>query len=251
MTPEATSSDMAGGVLYGVGTGPGDPELMTLKAARVIAECPVVAYFCKRTGSGNALRTANGLLRDDHVMVPMPYPVTTELPHGSPEYQQRIDDFFDTSAEAVAAHLDAGRSVAVLSEGDPFFYGSFMHIFLRLHERYESEVIPGVPAMLGGASQLPRPLTMRDDVLSVIPGTLPDGELDAALAAAEAAVIMKVGRNLPRIRRALAAAGIEERAWYVERASMDAQQVMPFTEAPADGAPYFSLIVVPGPGDRS
>lgn len=251
MTARARDNGSAPGRLYGVGTGPGDPELMTLKAVRLIAECPVVAYFCKRAGSGNALRTASGHLRDDHVMVPMPYPVTIELPHGSAEYQQRIDDFFDESAEAVAAHLDAGHSVAVLSEGDPFFYGSFMHIFLRLHERYDGEVVPGVPAMLSGAAQLPRPLTMRDDVLSVIPGTLPDDELDAALASAEAAVIMKVGRNLPRIHRALRTAGLVDRAWYVERASMEAQQVMPFSDAPADGAPYFSLIVVPGPGDRS
>ncbi|MDZ7786763.1 MAG: precorrin-2 C(20)-methyltransferase [Halofilum sp. (in: g-proteobacteria)] len=243
--------DTAIGRLYGVGTGPGDPELMTLKAVRILSECPVVAYFCKRSGSGNALRTASGHLRDDHIMVPMPYPVTTELPHDSPEYQQRIDAFFDESAEAVAEHLNAGRSVAVLSEGDPFFYGSFMHIFLRLRERFRSDVIPGVPAMLAGAAQLPRPLTMRDDVLSVIPGTLPDDELDAAIAGAEAAVIMKVGRNLPRIRRALHAAGVAERAWYVERASMERQEVMPFPEAPADGAPYFSLIVVPGSGARS
>ncbi len=237
--------------LFGVGTGPGSPELMTLKAARLIAQCPVVAYFCKRSGSGSALRTASGHLRDDHIMLPMAYPVTTELPHGSAEYQRRIEAFFDESAEAVAAHLDAGRDVAVLSEGDPFFYGSFMHIFLRLRDRYAHEVVPGVPAMLGGAAQLPRPLTMRDDILSVIPATLPDDELDSAIAAAEAAVIMKVGRNLPRVRRALRSAGLEGCAWYVERASMDGERIVPCTDAPADYAPYFSLIVVPGKGDRS
>lgn len=239
------------GCLYGVGTGPGCPELMTLKAVRIVGECPVVAYFCKRIGSGNAFATVNGHLRDDHIMVPMAYPVTTELPHASPEYQELIENFFDQSAEILAGHLAAGRSVAVLSEGDPFFYGSFMHVFLRLRDRFPTQVVPGVPAMLAGASELPRPLTMRDDVLTVIPGTLPDAELEAAFAGARAAVVMKVGRNLPRIRRALHAAGLQDRAWYIERASMAEQHVVPFAEAPADGAPYFSLIVVPGPGDRA
>lgn len=250
MNPVVSTGENGVGCLYGVGTGPGCPELMTLKAARVVGECPVVAYFCKQGSSGNAFRTARGQIRDDHDLIPMVYPVTTELPHASAEYTRRIEDFFDASAEAVAVELTAGRSVAVLSEGDPFFYGSFMHIFLRLRDRFPHEVIPGVPAMLAGAARLPRPLTMRDDVLSVIPGTLPDAELDAALASAQAAVVMKVGSNLPRIRRALRAAGAEERAWYVERASMEEERVLPFAQAPDARAPYFSMVVVPGAGER-
>jgi precorrin-2/cobalt-factor-2 C20-methyltransferase len=246
----AVDANAAPGCLFGVGTGPGCPELLTVKAVRVLAEAPVVAHFCKRGGSGNALRTASEHVGDGHIRLPLAYPVTTELPHDSPEYNRRIEAFFDASAAAVAEHLQAGRSVALLSEGDPFFYGSFMHVFLRLRERFPTEVIPGVPAMIAGSSQLPLPLTMRDDVLSVIPGTLPDAALNAALDAAQAAVVMKVGRNLPRIRAALRAAGMAARAWYVERASMAEQKVMPFSEAPADGAPYFSMIVVPGAGER-
>lgn len=241
---------MSRGHFYGVGTGPGCPELMTLKAARLIDECPVVAYFGKHEGRGNALNTVRSRLRDEHTMLPMLYPVTTELPHDSDEYRQRIETFFDDAAEAVAAHLSAGRSVAVLSEGDPFFYGSFMHIFLRLRDRFPHEVIPGVPAMLAGASQLPRPVAMRDDVLSVIPGTLPDAELHEALAIAQAAVVMKVGSNLPRIRHALETIGHADRAWYVERASMGEQRVMPLAEAPDDRAPYFSMVILTGSGAR-
>lgn len=239
------------GVLYGVGTGPGDPELMTVKATRALEAAAVVAYFCKRSGHGNALATAEPYLSERHTLLPMAYPVTTELPHGSAEYRDRIENFFDDSAAQVAAHLEAGRSVAVLSEGDPFFYGSFMHLFIRLRETYDPVVIPGVPAMLAGASQLPRPIAMRDDVLSVVPGTLPDDELASALASAQAVVVMKVGRNLPRIRAALAATGRSEAAWYVERASMGGRQrVMPLTEAPDGPAPYFSLVLLPGPGVR-
>lgn len=241
---------MTTATLYGVGTGPGDPELMTLKAVRAIEHASVVAYFCKQSGRGNALATARGWLHDDQEMLPMAYPVTTELPHGSDEYRQRIEAFFDDCAQRVAEHLNAGRSVAVLSEGDPFFYGSFMHIFLRLRDSHDPVVIPGVPAMLAGASQLPRPIAMRDDVLSVVPGTLPDEQLKQRLAAGQAIVVMKVGRNLPRICAALAAIGALERAWYVERASMGEQQVMPLAEAPDERAPYFSLVLIPGPGER-
>lgn len=238
------------GCLYGIGTGPGCPELMTVKAVRILGECPVVAHFCKKGGNGNALTTATPYLRDDHELMPMAYPVTTELPVSSPEYASQIEAFFDDCAHNLAEYLDSGRSVAVLSEGDPFFYGSFMHVFLRLRDRYPTCVVPGVPAALAGAAQLPIPLTMRDDVLSVIPGTLPDRAMQSALASGQAAVIMKVGRNLPRIRQALRAVGMEERAWYVERASMDAERVMPLADAPEDSAPYFSLILVPGRGER-
>lgn len=242
---------MTPATLYGVGTGPGDPELMTLKAVRAIEHAPVVAYFCKQSGKGNALATARPWLREDHELLPLAYPITTELPAGSDEYRQRIEAFFDECAETIAGYLNAGRSVAVLSEGDPFFYGSFMHIFLRLRDRHDPVVIPGVPAMLAGAAQLPRPIAMRDDVLTVVPGTLPDRELEAALTAGKAVVVMKVGRNLPRIRAALEAAGAVDRAWYVERASMGEQQVMPLSAAPHQRAPYFSLILIPGPGERA
>ena len=244
------SNPTSSAVLYGVGTGPGDPELVTVKALRALEAAPVVAYFCKHAGRGNALATMQPYLRADHVMLPMAYPVTTELAHDTAAYRDCIEAFFDHSAEAVAAHVTAGRSVAVLSEGDPFFYGSFMHLFLRLRERLPCEVIPGVPAMLAGAALLPRPITMRDDVLSVIPGTLPDAELHQALESAQAAVVMKVGRNLGRIRAALDALDALDRAWYIERASQGAEVVMRLADAPVDKAPYFSMILLPGTGRR-
>ncbi len=238
------------GTLYGIGTGPGDPELMTLKAVRHLRDCPVVAYFTKRGGNGNAFRTASEHIGREQEKLPLVYPVTTEIPHGCPQYLDLIERFFDDSAAEVAGHLECGRSVAVLSEGDPFFYGSFMHVFLRLQGRFPSCVVPGVPAMLAGSALLPRPITMRDDVMTVIPGTLPDGDMLAALKGADAAVIMKVGRNLPRIRQALRALGLEERAWYIERASMAAEKLLPFIEAPEDAAPYFSMVLIPGHGER-
>ncbi|WP_029009417.1 precorrin-2 C(20)-methyltransferase [Azospirillum halopraeferens] len=238
------------GTFYGIGTGPGDPELMTLKAVRVLRACPVVAYFCKRGSRGNARRIAGAFLTDEHTELPLVYPVTTELPVEHPDYGRQIEEFFDRSAAEVAAHLAAGRSVVALNEGDPFFYGSFMHLFLRLAGRFPVEVVPGVTSMAGCAALLPTPLTMRDDVLSVIPGTLGEEELVRALGTADAAVVMKLGHNLPKVRRAVRAAGLEARAWYVERGTMADQRMLPLAEAPEDGAPYFSMVLIPGRGLR-
>lgn len=246
----ATMQAIEGGRFYGVGTGPGDPELMTLKAARLVSGCDVVAYFCKKGKRGNARESADPHIRDGQREEPMVYPVTTELPHTSTAYRDSIEGFFDASAEMLAGHLAAGRSVAVLNEGDPFFYGSFMHVYLRLKDRFPSTIVPGVASVMGSAALLPMPLTMRDDVLTVVPGTLPDADLRGRLANVDAAVIMKVGSNLARIVAILDALGMSERAWYVERASMEAEVVQPLAEARVKKAPYFSMIVVPGTGER-
>ncbi len=244
-----TALPPAPGRLIGVSVGPGDPDLMTVRAVRTIRACPVVAYFCKRGGAGHARRIAADCITAEHVELPLVYPVTVELPPDDPDYGRRIEDFFDESAERLAGHLSAGRSVAALNEGDAFFYGSFMHLFLRLSRRFPTEVVPGVTSMMCSASLLPQPLTLRDDVLSVIPGTLDEEALGRALAGADAAVVIKLGRNLPKVRRAVIAAGLAGRAWYVERASMEEQRVLPFREAP-ETAPYFSQIVIPGTGRR-
>ncbi len=245
MTPTAPNP----GCLYGIGTGPGDPELITLKAARLIGSAPVVAYFCRRGGQGQARTIADAHITADQRELPLVYPVTTELPHGSPEYRARIEAFFDEAAETVAEELAAGHDVVVLNEGDPFFYGSFMHVYLRLAERFPSHVVPGVPSPQAAAARLPTPLTMRDDVLTVIPGTMPDADLRAALRDTDAAVIMKVGSQRDTIVAALEELGLAERAWYVERASMEAEVVVPLAETPAQ-VPYFAQIVIPGRGVR-
>jgi precorrin-2/cobalt-factor-2 C20-methyltransferase len=234
------------GRLIGVGTGPGDPELLTLKAVRAIASADVVAHFAKDGRNGNARATVAGFLRPDVQELALLYPVTTEVPRGDPGYAQAIDGFYAGAAAAVEAHLVAGRTVAVLSEGDPLFYGSYMHLHVRLSPRYQAEVVPGVTAMSGSWSQAGLPLVQGDDVLSVLPGTLPEAELVRRLGQCEAAVIMKVGRNLGRIRGALAAAGKLGRAVYVERATMQATHAVRLAEKADDVAPYFSLVLVPG-----
>ena len=237
--------------LFGVGTGPGDPELLTLKAARVLAEADVVAHFAKKGNASNARRIVDAHIRPDAIELPLLYPVTTEVERTHDDYRCAITGFFDRSAQEVAAHLEAGRSVAVLSEGDPLFYGSYMHLHVRLAHRFDTEVIPGVTAMSGCWSLAGTPITQGDDILCVLPGTLDEAELTRRLSEADAAVIMKVGRNLPKIRNALSAAGKLDRAVYVERGTMANGFAVPLAGRDDAPAPYFSIVLVPGWSGRA
>jgi len=234
------------GRLIGVGTGPGDPELLTLKAVRVLAEADVVAHFAKRGRPSNARAIVAGHLRPGVAELALLYPVTTEVDRHRPDYVAAIDGFFAEAAAAVEAQLAAGRTVAVLSEGDPLFYGSYMHLHVRLAPRWPVAVVPGITAMSGGWSQAGLPLAQGDDVLTVLPGTLDEAELARRLSDSPASVIMKVGRNLATIRRALVAAGKLGGAVYVERATMSETLTVPLAEKVDDRAPYFSLVLVPG-----
>jgi len=236
----------APGRLYGVGVGPGDPELITLKAVRVLAGADVVGWFAKAGNGSNARAAAAAHLRPGVEELPLLYPVTTEIATADAAYRDAIDRFYDASAAAVAGHLAAGRTVAVLSEGDPLFYGSYMHIHVRLADRFEAEVVAGVTAMSGCWSLAGLPVTQGDDVLTVLPGTLAEAELARRLAGTDAAVVMKIGRNLAKVRRALAAAGRLADAVYVERGTTTAGAVHRLADKPGDDAPYFSLVLVPG-----
>lgn len=237
--------------LIGVGVGPGDPELMTLKALRVLREADVVAYFAKAGNASHARDSAAGHLRSDVAELPLLYPVTTEIPKNSAAYCDRIAAFYDASTAAIAAHLDAGRSVAVICEGDPLFYGSYMHLHVRLAPRYPTEVIAGVTGMSGCWSAAGLPIAQGDDVFMVLPGTLCEDELTRRLGEADAAVIMKLGRNLPKVRRALARAGRLDRAVYVERGTMAHGKVVRLADKADDAAPYFAIVLVAGWEGRS
>lgn len=234
------------GHLYGVGLGPGDPELLTLKAARILDAVPVVAHFAKRGHASNGRAIIAGRLRPDVIELPLLYPITTEIARSQAGYRTALDDFHDESAACIAAHLEAGRDVAVVSEGDPMFYGSYMHLHIRLAHRFPTEVVPGISAMAGAWSLAGVPIAQGDDVLTVLPGTLDEAVLTDRLRGSEAVVIMKVGRNLPRIRAALAAAGRLDAAIYAERVGTALQCVQRLCERGAEPAPYFSIVLVPG-----
>ncbi len=238
------------GRLYGIGLGPGDPELLTLKALRLIQAAPVVSYFAKEGRRGNARTIVDQFMTGAAIEVPLYYPMTTEHAFDSPVYVSVLAAFYEAAAASLSAHLDVGRDVALLAEGDPLFYGSFMHLYERLRDRYPVTLVPGITGMTGCWSVAGEPMTWGDDTLSVLPGTLPHAALVEKLRTTDAAVIMKLGRNFAKVRDAVAEAGLLSRAIYVERGTMPEELVMPLAEKIDGKAPYFSLILIPGQGRR-
>ncbi|GAB2479376.1 precorrin-2 C(20)-methyltransferase [Luteococcus sediminum] len=236
----------AEGRFFGVGVGPGDPELVTLKAARLIGAADVVAYHAAAGRPSNARRIAAGLIREGVTEELLEYPVTTGSTSHPGGYAGAMADFYEHCADRLAAHLRSGRDVVLLAEGDPMLFGSFMYMHDRLAEHFETEVVPGVPAFLAATATTANPLVRQTDVLTVLPGTLDEPELARRLADTDGAVIMKLGRNFAKVRAALVAAGRLEGALYVERASMEAERWLPVSEVDPASVPYFSLVVVPG-----
>jgi precorrin-2/cobalt-factor-2 C20-methyltransferase len=236
----------AAGKLIGVGVGPGDPDLVTLKAMRALGAADVVAFFAKAGNSSHARAIAAPHLRAGVAELPFYYPVTTELPSCSDAYRDALAAFYDGAARKVEAHLKDGRAVAVLCEGDPLFYGSYMHLHTRLAAQFPAEIVAGVTGMSGCWSAAGLPMAQGDDVFTVLPATLPEAELARRLADADAAVVMKVGRHLPKLRRALACSGRLDRAIYVERGTMAGAKMLPLNAKPDDEAPYFAVVLVPG-----
>lgn len=237
---------MMAGKLFGLGVGPGDPELLTLKAVNRLKAAPVVAFFAARGRKGNAFAIIESHLDAGQQLLRLEYPVTREKLAAGEDYETLLSDFYDAASAQVASHLDTGADVAVVCEGDPFFYGSYMYIHDRLAGRYDTEVVPGVSSIFAGAAVLGTPLVYRNQSLSVISGTLSPDELRARLSQADAAVIMKLGGNFAKVRQCLDGLGLLPRALYIERATMAAQRILPLAEVDPETSPYFSIILVPG-----
>jgi precorrin-2/cobalt-factor-2 C20-methyltransferase len=236
--------------LIGVGVGPGDPELMTLKATRALGEADVIAHFAKAGRASHSRAIAAQHLRAGITELPLLYPVTTELPKCSSAYRETIRAFYDGAAAAIAVHLEAQRTVAIICEGDPLFYGSYMHLHARLAPRFPTEIVAGVTGMSGCWSAAGMPIAQGDDIFTVLPATLPEDELARRLADTDAVVVMKVGRHLPKLRRALAGSGRLDRAIYVERGTMADAVMIPLAAKADDDAPYFAVVLVPGWEER-
>jgi precorrin-2 C20-methyltransferase/precorrin-3B C17-methyltransferase len=238
---------MSDGTLYGVGLGPGDPELVTVKAARLIGAADVVAYHCARHGRSVARSIAEPYLRAGQVEEQLVYPVTTEATGHPGGYAGAMEEFYAAAAGRLMAHLAEGRDVVLLAEGDPLFYSSYMHMHKRISGRYRSEIVPGVTSVSAASAALAMPLVEGDDVLTVLPGTLGPDELTARLRGTGAVAVMKIGRSYPGVRAALKDAGRLQDAYYVERASAGPRQVI---ERAADvdpsTVPYMSLVIIPG-----
>jgi len=236
---------MATGTLHVVGVGPGSPDLLTVRAARLIEGASVVAYFCREGRKGHARTIAETYITEGTHELRLVYPFTTEIAVEDPDYQRGIQAFYDRSAQQLADMLKQGQDVVVLCEGEPFLYGSAMYLFDRLKEQFATSVVPGIAAMNGCWSQAQLPMTHGDDVLCVIPATLPEADLTRWLQQADAAVIMKIGRNMSKVRNALVQSGRMSDARYVERGTQPDSFSCPFDEC-GETAPYFSLVLVPG-----
>jgi precorrin-2/cobalt-factor-2 C20-methyltransferase len=247
---DAIGGTALGGTLYGIGVGPGDVSYLTLRAAALVRDVDIVAFFAKRGLQGNARGIVDPLLGPGRTELRLEYPVTDEISPEDPSYQKQIARFYSESVEALSEHLRQGKSVGLLAEGDPFFYGSFMHMWRRLDGDFPVEVVPGVTGMSGCWTRANAPITWGNDILSVLPGTLGEEQLTRRLAETDAAVIMKVGKNLAKVRRAVEAAGLLSRALYVERGTMRGEQIMPLSECPDGNGPYFSMVLIPGQGRR-
>lgn len=245
---DSLAGTASAGTLYGIGVGPGDVRYLTLRAAGLVRAVDVVAFFAKKGAQGNARRIVAPLMGEGRMELRLEYPVTDEIPAGHPDYQGQIAGFYRESAERLASLLKQGRSIGLIAEGDPFFYGSFMHMWRRLVTGFPVEVVPGVTGMSGCWTRANLPITWGDDTLAVLPGTLDETQLVDRLRLTDAAVIMKVGRNLGKVRRAVEAAGLLSRAVYVERGTMQDERILPLAECGEPAGAYFAMILIPGQG---
>ncbi|OIP75029.1 MAG: precorrin-2 C(20)-methyltransferase [Oscillatoriales cyanobacterium CG2_30_44_21] len=230
--PQNTSK----GSLYGVGIGPGDPDLLTMKAHRIITTVPVIAYPTMENGKVLARAIVADFIRPEQIEVPMPLPFSVE---------RSSQPYYDIAAEKIAEHLEVGRDVAVLCEGDPMLYGSFMYIFRRLSDRFHTEVIPGISSTFASAAMLGAPLTFRNDVLSIMPATLDADTLRDRLAVADAAIIIKLGRHFAKTKSILQELNLWERALYIERATLPNQVIKPISEVDPDNVTYWAIVMIP------
>jgi len=249
-TLEAIAGEAKSGTLYGIGVGPGDVRYMTLRAVGLVRSVDVLAYFAKRGHEGNARKIVAPLINSAPRELKFEYPVTDEIAVADAGYGDAIGAFYRATAQALGEELSRGRSVGLLAEGDPFFYGSFMHMWHRLESAFPIEVVPGVTGMSGCWTRANAPITWGDDVLTVMPGTLEEPILIDRLSRSDAVVIMKVGRNLAKVRRAVEAAGLIDRAIYVERGTMSEERILPLAECDDASGPYFAMVLIPGRGRR-
>lgn len=241
---------MSAGTVYCLGLGPGDPDLMSVRADRLLRQAKHVAFFRKAGRKGQARQIVEGMLPEGVIEFAMEYPVTTEIPFTDPEYNRVLSAFYADCAAHLRQLAQSGEDVMVLCEGDPFFFGSFMHLHTRLSGDVPVEIVPAITGMSAAWTATGTPITWGDDVLTILMGTLPETDLVSRMSDCDALVIMKIGRNIDKVRRALREAGKYDAAWLIEFASMPGQTVQKLSDADDKITPYFSIIVVHGHGRR-
>lgn len=239
------------GTLFIIGMGPGDPELVTKKAERILHTLSIIAYFCKKSERGHARSIANAYLINTTTELRFEYPITTEISHHIPDYKNALKAFYDHSSQTLQQWLDKGQNVGLLCEGDPLLYGSAIYILERLQNNYPIKIIPGISAMSGCWNQIQLPIVRYDQTLTILPATLPLDKLLQKLKQCESIVLMKIGRNLAKIKTALKQSNLLDHAIYIERGTQNEQRVLPLRQFNDEQAPYFSLILIAEQGRYS
>jgi precorrin-2/cobalt-factor-2 C20-methyltransferase len=224
------------GRLYGLGIGPGDPELLTLKAHRILTSSPVIAYPTMESGKVLARALVADFISPEQIEIPMPLPFSVE---------RSSQPYYDMAAEKIAVHLAEGRDVAVLCLGDPMLYGTFMYIFNRLSPRFQVEVVPGISSVMASAAMLGVPLTYRNDIFTIIPATVEAEIIGDRLKTSDSAAIIKLGRHFPKIKHILTELELLDRALYIERSTWPNQRIIPIKEVDLSEITYWSLILIP------
>lgn len=224
------------GKLYGLGIGPGDPELLTLKAHRILTTVPVIAYPTMENGKVLARAIVADFIRPEQLEIPMPLPFSVE---------RSSQPYYDIAAEKIAEHLMVGRDVAVLCEGEPMLYGTFMYLFNRLSDRFPTEIVPGISSTMACGAMLGAPITYRNDVFCILPATLDAEILRDRLSSVDAAVIIKLGRHFAKVKGVLQDLGLLDRALYIERATQPTQKIVAIADLEPATVTYWSLILIP------
>ncbi len=241
---------MSKGKVYGVGMGPGDPDLMTVRAHRILRNARNIAYFRKAGRTGRARTIAGHLLSRNGNEIPLEYPVTTEIPLSDPKYHDALSEFYEQCTKIILDVIQRNEDVVLLCEGDPFFYGSFIHLYVRLKPVTMIEIVPGLTGMSAAWTATEKPISWGNDVLRILMGTLPEDVLAQHMQDSDALVIMKIGQNFKKVCRALESAGRYQSAWLIENASMAEQNVQRLRDVAHPVVPYFSIIIVHGQGRR-
>ena len=238
------------GKIYGVGVGPGAIDLLSVRADKLVREAKYIAFFRKAGRAGHARQIASTLLSKDVIELAMEYPITTEIPLSDQRYSEVLSEFYKKYSNKIISLSQTGIDLVILCEGDPFFYGSFMHIYSRVKDKCPVEVVPAITGMSAAWTATDTPITWGDDILTVLMGTLDKTTLENQLQDTNAAIIMKIGRNLPKIKKALERTGRFYDAFIVEYAAMDKQTVQRLSDYNTENAPYFSIIILHGQGRR-
>ena len=238
------------GKIYGVGVGPGAVDLLSVRADKLVREAKYIAFFRKAGRAGHARQIASTLLSKDVIELAMEYPITTEIPFSDKRYSEVLSEFYKKYSNKIISLSQTGIDLVILCEGDPFFYGSFMHIYSRVKDKCPVEVVPAITGMSAAWTATDIPITWGDDILTVLMGTLDKTTLENQLQNTNAAIIMKIGRNLPKIKKALKRTGRFYDAFIVEYAAMDKQTVQRLSDYNTENAPYFSIIILHGQGRR-